>query len=367
MGNNEPTPNKVLEDIIDDITMESAMDVNEEYTQIICAYMAMSKVIAAVTEPTTITTESGSNTFDDFVVEQLETMGLTKDYFGFTDNLTVESAQITIEIDGRWKKMWEWIKSRIIQLKEWLVKVYKAIFNKNNTLLQTITELEKIQLGELTQTSVNKDSFLNLADHLPNYNTSLVDYSKGLVENWDRYNMVIDNIIKNSNKEPSSVYDELRLSYSFTRILPISNVLSHSVYSVKGVLFHMATITNPFAQYYTIDGSSSKKIVRTSYEITNNNKKQNDKVLNVNNIKLSLSELKKIVLDIDKNSAALTKKLSSTLDIYKGHMDGLKGDDIDKLQAIVLLIMGRLSVTDFTLREINKMVRAIAIHIKCYK
>lgn len=359
---NEPTT--VLDNIMDEITLESANEINEEYQQIIATYIVMTKVINAIGEPESITTESGVNTFDNFVMEQLSKVGLSKEYFGFEDELTVEAAQVTIEVSDKWKKMWEWIKEKVKQIKDWIVKVFKALFNKNKTLLQTIESLEKINLGTPKQTTVNRDDFLSLVTYLPNINVSIMDYADGLKKNWGSYGIIVDKIIELQGKDISTVYTELKLTYSFSRLASIATVLGHSVYSVKGVLLNM---TGDNASYYCIDGATTNKIVRNTYTITNKNTKPTDKVMTPIQVKLTLEALKDIVLKIDKNSPKEVSTLNTTLDAYKKAMDGIKGDDVEKMSTIVLLIMGRLTVTDFTNREINKLVRAVSVHIKCYQ
>lgn len=354
----------VLDNIIDEITLESATAINEEYQQIMATYMVMAKVINATNEPETITTESGVNTFDNFVTEQLATVGLSKEYFGFEDELTVEAAEATIGVSEKWKKMWEWIKEKVVQIKDWIVKVFKALFNKNKTLLQTIESLQKIDLSTPKQNTVNREDFSSLVNYLPDINASIVEYAKGLNKNWYSYGIVIDKIIASQGKDVSTIYTELKLTYSFSRLSDIAIVLGHIVYSVKGVLLN---ITGDNASYYCNDGASANKIVRNTYAITNKNTKPTDKVMTPVQIRSTLGALKDVVLEIDKNSTKEVSTLNTTLDAYKKSMDGIKGDDIEKMSTIVLLIMGRLTVTDFTNREINKLVRAAAVHIKCYQ
>lgn len=357
-------PTTVLDNIMDEITLESANAINEEYQQILSTYAVMSKVINTINEPESITTECGVNTFDNFVTEQLATVGLTKEYFGFEGELTIEAAQVTIEVNEKWKKMWEWIKEKVRQIKDWVVKVFKALFNKNKTLLQTIESLEKINLGTPKQNTVNREDFTSLVNYLPNINASILAYADGLNKNWYSYGMIIDKIIGSQGKDISTIYTELKLTHSFSRLSDISVVLSHSVYSVKGVLLN---ITGDNASYYCNDGATTNKIVRNTYTITNKNTKPTDKVMTPIQVSKTLEALKDIVLNIDKNSAKEVSTLNTTLDAYKKSMDGIKGDDIEKMSTIILLIMGRLTVTDFTNREISKLVRAIAVHIKCYQ
>lgn len=354
----------VLDSIMDEITLESANAINEEYQQIISTYMVMTKVISTMREPESITTESGINTFDNFVVEQLATVGLTKEYFGFEDELTVEAAESNIGGGSKWSKMWEWIKNKILQIKDWLAKVFKAIFNKNKTLLQTIESLEKINLGRPKQGTVNTADFSNLITYLPNVNASVLEYAQGLDKNWDRYDIIVSKIVQLRDKYISFTYDELMDTLSFSKLAEIATVLGHSVYNVKGVLLN---ITNDNAVYYCMGGKNIRKIARNTYTITNKNTKTTDKVMTPTQIKLTLGALKSIVSKIDSDSARKTSALKDVLTGYEKYKDNIKGDDIAKLSTIILLIMGDLTATDFTNREINKLVRAVAVHIKCYQ
>lgn len=356
--------NNILDVITDEITLESANSINEEYIHIINTYDVMEKVINVMAKPETITTESGVNTFDNFVVEQLATVGLTKEYFGFEDELTVETAQVTIEVDDRWSKLWEWLKAKLVQLKDWLARVYKALFNKNKTLLQTIVNLENIKLDTKVQTKINNTSFASFITYLPDFSKSLMLYTTGLEGNYSNYTRVIETIIKDDINLPKCI-NELRSSSTFKHVSDIAVVLGHSVYSVKGLLVN---VYDEKAKYITMDGSAANKIVGSTFVISNIAKINGAAdTLEPSSIKFILSTLKTLATNLDKNMPSEAKKLESVLTVYTDSIK-INSEAIgDTLKAVVDIILGRQTNINFTVNEVTKLVKAIALHIKCYK
>lgn len=348
----------VLDNIIDEITIESAQDLCNEYTCIMKAYVAMSNIDNAL-----LTTETANNDFDNYVTNQLESIGLTKEYFGFSDNLTIESAQITIEVDDRWNKLWLWLKEKIQQIKEWLLKIFSSLFNKNKSTAKIIDDLIKVNLKNKKQNTLSNSTFTNIINYLPDYSECLLDYAKNLKSNFDNYSSTIDTIIKNDVQFTKNI-NELKASEVFRKQSEMSIFLGHRVYTIYGLLLN---ITEGSAKYLTIDGSSKNKIINNSYVITGTAKPNGvTTVLNKDDIDDVLLALKDVTKSLDNVLSLEGKKLKSLLTVYTDSIKINTEEVADILRTVVDIMMGRQVNINFTLNEITKLVKVISLHMKCY-
>lgn len=82
--------------------------------------------------------------------------------FGLEDTMTSESALLTVESADDasvWKKAWEWVKRKIIIIKNWLVSKWELLTGKASKQSKILEDIEK-QIAEIPEGGFSKESAL---------------------------------------------------------------------------------------------------------------------------------------------------------------------------------------------------------------
>lgn len=345
-----------LDYIMDDITIETASMVSSEYVAIVNTFSVMANIAD------TLSKESGVDDVDGFVVKELETVGLTKEFFGVTETLTSETASISFVVNNEtWKKVWSWILEKLKQLKEWLTRVFDALFNRNKTVFKTIEDLKRITLGERLINSIDNSVLIKFNSFLPDFEKSLMGYVEELMGN----NMAFSDAIKNTIKHINSPLGGNKI---FVDVISgsgskVATILGHKVYDIKG---HFINVYGDSASYLVAD-SEYTKILRDSYTITGNAKTSKSTTpLTPVQISKTLLHMSMLAGDLDKGMQDEKKSIHATITILEGKLKETDKEDVVSFLPIVTTLIARQQNLSFNASELEKLIRLIVVHIRCY-
>lgn len=357
----------VLDTILDDITLESAMSMNAEHQSILNAYEVMDKI------QNDLTTESAISDCNSYLKETLATINLTPEYFGFEENITIECAVLTIESgDSIWKKMWEWIKEKVKQIKDWVVKVFKSIFNKSKVQYDTLEQLEKIKLGKPKNDFMDNGELLNLSGFMPldmnKYTLGLLFYNNlykeilytlkdvDFVSNLTVATNKVLNIIEvnNNNDNMNSLLKLNNKKALFKRIG--RGTAEYLTFNINNNVIHTAIIINnidssvsvqPGKKYKTLTPVEINNIIKNCKKILLENINREDKALQ--------SIMNKLNVMISDNPERIP------VVIIEGN-----GMVIGKVTTLLKILDCITTYTTFQHSELNKCVKYLALNIKNY-
>lgn len=351
----------VLDNILDDITLESAMAINAEHKSILDAYEVMDKI------QNDLTTESGIADCNSYLKETLATINLTPEYFGFDENLTIESAALTIESgDSIWKKMWEWIKEKVKQIKDWVVKVFKSIFNKSKVQFDTLEQLEKITLGKLVNKDIETHELKTQMPYLKDYNTTLLSYVKELSINNKRCFSIAALVDKNKKdllklletvgKSPDGLNKQCTMANYFGQ----GNNINGIFIRVTGSAFSYK------ATYIKIIGT---KINGDVVPIENSSDRAGrTPAMSTTQIADMLKELKTLTGFIKDNLNKTSSMLDSTTTELNSNISKAEnGTSMNMEVAVIKIISALQDAWAYLNYDISKLIKVTSLHMKCYE
>lgn len=353
--------NNVLDNILDEITLEAAMAINAEHQSILDAYEVMDKI------QNDLTTESAISDCSSYLKETLATINLTPEYFGFGDNVTVESAVLTIESgDSIWKKMWEWIKEKIKQIKDWIVKVFKSIFNKSKVQFDTLEQLENIELGKLINKDIETHELKTQMPYLKDYNATLLTYIKELSINNKRCFSIAELVDKNKKdllkllETVGKSADGLNRQCTMAKYFGQGNNINGIFVRVTGSAFSYK------ATYIKIMGN---KIGGSVLPIENSSDRAGrTPVMTTTQIADVLKELKTLTGFIKDNLNKTSSMLDSTTNELNANISKVTdGGDISMEVAAIKIISALQDTWAYLNYDISKLIKVTSLHMKCYE
>ena len=353
--------NNVLDNILDDITLESAVSINAEHQSILDAYEVMDKI------QNDLTTESAISDCDNYLRETLATINLTPEYFGFGESITIESALLTIESgDSIWKKMWEWIKEKVKQIKDWIVKVFKSIFNKSKVQYDTLEQLEKITLGKLVTKDIDGHELKTQMPYLKDYNSTLLSYVKELSINNKRCFAIADLVDKNKKdllklletvgKSPDGLNKQCTMAKYFGQ----GNNINGIFIRVTGSAFQYK------ATYIKIIGTKINGDVipiNNSADIAGRTP-----AMSTSQIADMLKELKSLTSFIKDNLNKTSSMLDATTTELNGNISKVStGGSMNMEVAVIKIITALQDAWAYLNYDISKLIKVTSLHMKCYE
>ena len=351
----------VLDTILDDITLESAMSMNAEHQSILNAYEVMDKI------QNDLTTESAISDCNSYLKETLATINLTPEYFGFEENITIESAVLTIESgDSIWKKMWEWIKEKVKQIKDWVVKVFKSIFNKSKVQFDTLEQLEKIELGKLVNKDIETHELKTQMPYLKDYNSTLLSYVKelsinnkrcfGIAELVDKNKKDLLKLLETVGKSPDGLNRQCTMAKYFGQGNNINGIF---IRVTGSALSYKAT-------YIKIIGT---KINGDVVPIENSSDRAGrTPVMSTTQIADMLKELKTLTGFIKDNLNKTSSMLDSTTTELNSNISKVDaGSNMNMEVAVIKIISALQDAWAYLNYDISKLIKVTSLHMKCYE
>lgn len=358
----------LLNDIMDDINIESA-------SKVINIFETLSKTFDTMIEiEETIKTENPDLNLNLFLSDIILTTGYDKKYFGFDENITYENAKSNIsDINSTWKKVWVWIKNKLKDIKDWILKVINSIFNKNKTILEILNKFEKINLQKPKTEYLETETILNISSFIP---VNIPKYILGL----NFYNSFYKEIIFNLNNIDfvSDLTKGFNQTFNSIKAVNIYNDLNTVLKcEVKNEIFTHVSGDKIFYKHYEVDKNNKVFKSIKVYDIEDNIRIQSNKkykTLNSNDIYNIIKLCKKnisenISLEESKLNNILGKlnvALSDNPENIKIKIEEDKGIEIGKISALINMLENILLYINFQHKELNHCVKYLALNIKNY-